>query len=196
MSWNKKILLTLIILLVLWGGGLVIFNQTVFTYLNNETIIDNKQKFGLVALTGGRNRIKKAVEILNQNQDSLLLISGVTPGITLKQIMDIDNINKYDESKIKLGYTATSTLQNAKEVYNWNLSHNFNKLYVVTSFYHIPRSRLELERKDNVVDLEFIAVDTPYILPNWWSNIKTFLFLANEYNKFLFVYVQYKILGL
>ena len=67
---------------------------------------------------------------------------------------------------------------------------------MVTSFYHIPRSRLELEHAMPDKDIVFYAAQSPYVLRQWWRSWKSFWFLMAEYAKFLAVYIQYNMLGL
>lgn len=151
---------------------------------------------GIAVLTGGRNRIAKAVELLNLGVGDKLLISGVKPGTGLGLIASREDIVLKNGQPIELGYQATDTVGNALEVKKWALKHEIEKLAVVTSFYHVPRARLELEHAMGEKEMVFYAVQSPFVLRRWWTSLKSFWFLAAQYTKFLAVYVQYKMLGL
>ena len=115
-----------------------------------------------------------------------MLISGVKPGTKVQTITSRENVELNTNKPVDLGYQATDTVGNAKEVKTWANLHGLQKIYVVTSFYHIPRSRLELS---------FIAANTPFVSQKW-KNWRSTYFMAKEYIKFLIVYFQYKMLGL
>ena len=156
----------------------------------------NNQISGIAVLTGGRNRIAKAIELLNQNKGERLLISGVKRGTSLNLITSREDVKLESVLPIDLGYKATDTVGNAKEIKEWSQKHNINHIYVVTSFYHIPRAKLEVENIIKNKKLEFISTPSDFVSNKWWKNFKSFKFLANEYTKYLIVYVQYKMLGL
>lgn len=194
---NKKTIIIGFIGLIMffvWFGGFLIFNRAVFSYVNNPNIQSSSQ--GIVALTGGRNRIKKAVELLNSGNTERLLISGVRKGTTVEDIVKREDVSLKSNSPIELGHTATDTVGNAKEVKDWVNKHNLDSIQVVTSFYHVPRSRLELEKEIPNTKIDFVSVPSEYVSSRWWSQMSSFCFISKEYTKFLIVYIQYKMLGL
>ncbi len=144
---------------------------------------------GIAVLTGGRNRIAKAVELLNRGFGERLLISGVQPGIKLEVITAREDVKLKSAQPVDLGYQARDTVGNAREVRQWVKTHGMDELYVVTSFYHIPRSRLELEYALPDTKMHFVAVESPYVARAWWKNWRSFKFMAGEYTKFLLVYI-------
>lgn len=152
---------------------------------------DKPSPIGIAVLTGGINRIEKAIQLFNEGVGERLLISGVRPGISLELITARKDVILKNPQPIDLGYEATDTVGNAKEVKAWTQKYNIKEFYVVTSFYHIPRSRLELQHEMPDAIMHFVAVDTPNVLPEWWKNWRSFKFMAAEYTKFLIVYLQY-----
>lgn len=136
------------------------------------------------------------MELLNGGYGERLLISGVQPGIGLQVITSREDIRLESSQPIDLGYRATDTVGNAREVREWAGKYGMKEFYVVTSFYHIPRSRLELEHEMPEAVMHFVAADTPNVSPEWWKNWRSFRFMAAEYTKFLLVYAQYNLLGL
>lgn len=210
---QKKLIIVMFIALVLffvWVGGFFLFCRVAFMSVRQnvektakETVAfvnyenpDSLSHTGIAVLTGGRNRIAKAVELLNEGYGERMLISGVRRGTSLGIITSREDIKLDSDNPIELGYLATDTVGNAGEISRWAKQHRFGSIYVVTSFYHIPRSRLELEHKLPDMTMYFVAADTPYIAREWWKNFHSFSFLAAEYTKFLLVYMQYKMLGL
>ena len=152
---------------------------------------DKPTPIGIAVLTGGINRIEKAIQLLNDGVGERLLISGVRPGTSLNLIASRKDVVLKNAQPIDLGYEATDTVGNAREVREWTEKYNIKEFYVVTSFYHIPRSRLELQHEMPDAVMHFVAVDTPNVLPQWWKNWRSFKFMAAEYTKFLIVYFQY-----
>ena len=150
-----------------------------------------RNKVGVVALTGGSNRIARAIELLNFGYGEKMLISGVRPGTTMNLITAREDIKHYQGQKVDLGYTAKDTVGNAQEIAEWVEKHDINEIYAVTSFYHIPRSRLELEHRMPTIKIHFVAVESDFIAPKWWTKWKSLRFLAGEYTKFLIVGIQY-----
>lgn len=185
-----------VMLAFVWLGGFMMFCRGVFSYATAKDMSAGEEKTGIVALTGGRNRIAKAVELLREGKGERLLISGVRHGVTHKDIEAREDILLDEGMLIDLGHEATDTVGNAEEVKTWADEYGYERLNVVTSFYHIPRSRLELEHLMPKKDIRFVAALSPYVKRQYWRSSASFLFLAAEYTKFLIVYVQYRLLGL
>ena len=199
---RKTVIFSFLVLIIgiICFSGFLIFNKVVFHYAEKSkdmllTNANDNDTIGIVALTGGRNRIETAVKLLNNGVGERMLISGVKPGTKVQTITSRENVELSTDKTVDLGYQATDTVGNAKEVKTWANLYGMQKIYVVTSFYHIPRSRLELERELPNKDLSFIAANTPFISQKW-KNWRSTYFMAKEYIKFLIVYVQYKMLGL
>lgn len=183
--------------MVILFAGFILFAETVFSYLD-KPVLDKSSPdtTGIAVLTGGRNRIGKGIELLLAGYGARLMISGVKPNVSLEEIAAHDGIVLTQNLAVDLGYKATDTVGNAKEIKAWVKENEFDKVYAVTSFYHIPRSRLELEHEISDMDIRFYAVQTGYVVRQWWRSLGSFKFLAAEYIKFLIVYVQYKLLRL
>ena len=193
----KYLVVFLIAIFLLFSIGFVFFNLKILSYLSNDVDVTNiKGNWGIVALTGGRNRIAKAIELYEKKDGGYMLISGVKEGTTLEMILKRDDIDVVLDKKIDLGYSAVDTVGNAKEVKDWSEKYNIDNIFVVTSFYHVPRSSLEMERYVGDDKVNYIAVPSFFIKKQWWSNLNSFCFLMKEYVKFIIVYVQYKVLGL
>ena len=100
------------------------------------------QAEGVVALTGGADRVLEAAELLARGQARRLLITGVnraTQGADLERILPMSK--GLFSCCVDLGYRARDTAGNAREMRDWAKIHNIKgPLIVVTSNYHMPRA--------------------------------------------------------
>ena len=193
MRYSMKIVsYSLIGLIVVWLLGFVWFTHTVFSYIHAPTQgVGVPSESGIAVLTGGRHRIGQGLELLEQGKGRRLLISGVQKGVRLDEIAEKEGIHLDDDMPVDLGYNATTTEENAKEIASWADKYHLKTVYAVTSFYHIPRSRSELMHYMPNKDLRFVAVNSGYVRKHWWRHWGSFKFLAAEYMKFLAVSMQY-----
>jgi uncharacterized SAM-binding protein YcdF (DUF218 family) len=104
----------------------------------------------IVVLTGARGRIPRAVQLLRQRDDGLLLISGAGKGISKKELLNQQGdsaagVTQYWE-RIEVEDLATSTIENAKETAKFLRERKIEKVILVTSDYHMPRA-LEIFRR-------------------------------------------------
>jgi uncharacterized SAM-binding protein YcdF (DUF218 family) len=142
---------------------------------------------GIVALTGGPDRITAAYKLLDDGKGARLLITGVHPDVTaasLKKIVPGD-ASKFD-CCVDLGRMAENTIGNATETADWVRTNNYRSIILVTSTYHLPRARLELHRAMPGVEISPFPVfqDTLH-LDGWWAYPGTTRLLISEYTKYL-----------
>ena len=117
---------------------------------------------GIVALTGGAERIETALRLLESGHADLLLVSGVAQKAGLPALahrVDVDPALL--APKVTLGRNATSTVGNAQETASWVAAHDIHSLIVVTAGYHMPRALLELGRALPGVTLYPVPVQPP-----------------------------------
>ncbi len=102
---------------------------------------------GIVALTGGAERVETALRLLDDGKAKMLLVSGVAPGAGLHDLARRVGLDPADLApRVTLGHSATTTLGNAQEAAEWVRDHDFHSLIVVTAAYHMPRAMLEMRR--------------------------------------------------
>ena len=102
---------------------------------------------GIVALTGGADRVETALRLLAAGRARLLLISGVARGAGLAEFARRSNVDPAPLSgRVTLGRVATTTLGNALETADWAQANGVRSLIVVTAGYHMPRAMLEMRR--------------------------------------------------
>ena len=117
---------------------------------------------GIVALTGGADRIETGLRLLAGGQADLLLVSGVAHGAALREMARRAGLDAEELApRVTLGRSATSTLGNAGETAAWAREHGIRSLIVVTAGYHMPRALLELGRALPGVALHPAPVQPP-----------------------------------
>jgi uncharacterized SAM-binding protein YcdF (DUF218 family) len=141
---------------------------------------------GIVALTGGGERLDAAASLFEQGVGRRLLISGVGLVTTKDTLKDITHGGSRFECCADIGYAAEDTHGNAVETAEWARSHGFTSLVIVTARYHMPRALRELQHAMPDVELKPYPVDQDRIdLAGWWRHGRTTLLLHNEYVKYL-----------
>lgn len=178
---------------ILWFGGFLIFSTSISNMKTDETTHTD----AVAALTGGRNRVSEAVKVFNAGLADKLIISGVGHNVTLNQLEKQNHVivTKNPED-VTLGDQATNTIENAIEVNETIRRNNFRSLRLVTSFYHMPRSRIEILAVNPDVKIIEHPVFSPNVSRKWWKNGGSFRLIASEYNKFMYVYVKYILIKL
>jgi len=141
---------------------------------------------GIVALTGGDERLTAAVNLLETHNAERLLISGVHPNTTKEEIKKLTHGGPRFDCCTDLGYEAENTRGNAIEAANWARAHHFRSLIVVTASYHMPRSMTEFKAAMPDVKLEPYPVQPEDIdLAGWWHDPRALRVLQSEYVKYL-----------
>ncbi len=130
-----KLLHVIAVILVLYVGGFVLFLATLPVTPTGPVKAD-----GIVALTGGDERLDTAVALLEQGAAKRLLISGANKEATHAELKKLSNGGKRFDCCADIGYDAEDTNGNAEEAAAWTAQHQFHSLIVVTAAYHMPRS--------------------------------------------------------
>lgn len=143
---------------------------------------------GIVALTGGADRVGTAMRLLSEGRAPVLLISGVPPrGLRGPQVEELAQLAGLDPAplagRITLGHAATTTVGNADETAEWAQRLGLRSILVVTASYHMPRALLELGRALPGVDLHPVPVLPPALRGPGTRG--TLPLLVGEYNKLL-----------
>lgn len=121
----------------------------------------------LVVLTGDRQRIPKALELLQARNSPVLIISGAAKGMKLTDLINaqrgtIENISPL-WSKIHLETNSTSTIENAIEVKKiFSKSPAIKRLVLITSDYQMERASEIFQRfiKDQESETYAVATDS------------------------------------
>jgi uncharacterized SAM-binding protein YcdF (DUF218 family) len=141
---------------------------------------------GIVALTGGDERLAAAVNLLESHEGQRLLISGVHSSTTKEELKHLAHGGARFDCCADLGYAAENTRGNAQEAARWARAHRFRSLIVVTARYHMPRSLTEFQAAMPGVALEAYPVEPQDIdLGAWWHDVRALHVLHSEYVKYL-----------
>lgn len=159
--------------LALWAAGLVWFSADALRPDGTKGSAD-----GIVVLTGDGGRIETALNLLRQGRGRLLLISGAGPHVRLAALISHDSA--VDPERITLGRAAISTFGNGQEFAAWAHRNRISSALVVTSFYHMRRALLELNRAAPDVTLLPVKVPAHPLLAK--TGVRK---LFDDYNKYL-----------
>lgn len=172
--------LTVIAALVALALGFVWFTQEVARVEPEDVRAD-----GIIALTGGANRVADAVSLLAQGRARRLLVTGVNRSTTRQDLARLlGSEGRLVDCCVDLDYDALNTVGNAVEAQRWASLHGFRSLVVVTSAYHMPRTLAELRRRMPQTTLVPYPVTSDAVpIDDWWKHPTTVRLLAAEYVK-------------
>ncbi len=144
---------------------------------------------GIVVLTGGRDRISQSLDLLEVGSAKRLLISGVHPTTSAKQIARLNSKRMWlFDCCVDLDRKAQNTIGNAEETANWVRDHKFNSLLVVTSAYHMPRALAELQvRLPEAALYPSPVYHKELDLGHWYQSSSITKLLLREYVKYILV---------
>lgn len=203
--YNKKYFIVfsgvaaLMISAVFWIFGFIYFASNIIPHFEENIETTEKPK-AIVALTGGRNRLNQAIQLLNQGKAERLFISGVGENSNLTNTLILsgplpDGISLLLEN-IEIGYEAKDTVGNAKETAKWAKSNNIKSIYLVTANYHMPRSMALFSEHAPELNITPFPISSPSVeTEGWIYHDGSKRLLINEYNKYIVVKLQ-QLLGL
>jgi uncharacterized SAM-binding protein YcdF (DUF218 family) len=140
----------------------------------------------IVVLTGGRLRLQSGMDLLRDGKGRKLFVSGVNQHVDLDELLRVSGNADWASCCTVLGHEADNTLGNARETAQWMRQQGFSSLRLVTAWYHMPRSLLELDRA--MPEVEIIAhpvFPDDVSQEHWWAARGTVLLLTSEYGKYL-----------
>ncbi len=172
-----------VLLGTIWVIGFIVFS----CYAIGIKYRPTETAEAIIALTGGNDRIKEAIRLLEENKAPRLFISGVHENVTGFHLLK--EVSKETQEKIELGYMAKTTRMNAIETAEWVQRNNIHSIILVTSFYHMPRSLLEVKRAvPNLKVSPFAVFPKSFGESTDWLHTRYAWQLFLEYHKFLVDY--------
>ena len=185
-----------LIAVMLWAVGLMAFSARIE---RSTPAAEPEPAQAIVALTGGATqRLTTAVKLLEVGKGQRLLVSGVNPDATRKDIRDVSKATRrmYD-CCVDLGFKAEDTRGNAQETAAWARTYGFDELLVVTADYHMPRAILELRGAMPEAELIPYPVKTAELdAATWWKTSVGARRMIVEYCKYLAILAREAFLGL
>jgi uncharacterized SAM-binding protein YcdF (DUF218 family) len=138
---------------------------------------------GIVAFTGGPDRVETALRLLATGRADRLLLSGIGGGAELGELAHRASVDPLPlASRVTIDRSAATTRGNATDTADWARSNGIRTLLVVTAAYHMPRALTELGRALPDVTLYPMPV-TPAERPD--RPPPPLRLIAEEYIKFL-----------
>jgi len=142
---------------------------------------------GMVALTGGAERIADAIDLLAAGRADRLLITGVNQATTGAAIARLTpQFRPLFSCCIDLGYEALDTVGNAAETRQWVRMHGMRSVIIVTSNYHMPRALVEIGKALPGVELvPYPVVSDRQRAGPLWADATMLRIVALEYLKYV-----------
>ena len=159
----------------------------------------------IVILTGGTNRIKDGLNIINHFEKSnstnfKILVSGTGKGFSknslIKQIGP--NFNpKLIECCIYLDSVSKNTFTNAIETSKWANRNDLKEFILITSNYHMPRAILEFKNvMPNHKIYTFPITPRKHNIKEWMGSYETFSLIFKEFCKYIVSNLRIKLLNI
>jgi uncharacterized SAM-binding protein YcdF (DUF218 family) len=137
----------------------------------------NTRTDAIVVLTGGAGRIQRGLDHLAPGHARRMLVSGVDPAVRLDELAQLQKAPaKLFACCVDLGKDAVDTRSNAAEAARWLRHRHYRSVRLVTTDWHMPRARFELERAVGPGIL---------VIPDAVDSAPGFVTLFAEYNKYL-----------
>lgn len=129
----------------------------------------------IVVPTGAAGRIDRGLALLAEGQAKRMLVTGVAPGVR-----KVDLVRQYGFAGtiaccVDLGREAVDTRSNADETARWMQAHRYRSVRLVTSDWHMARTRMEVGAV--LGDVAIVRDGVP--------SEQRLALLINEYNKLI-----------
>lgn len=148
---------------------------------------DPEKADAIIVLTGGQARLDAAMNLLETGKGQRLLISGVHPAASRRQLqLAMGGDSNLFACCVDIDRAALDTIGNAEESAKWVEEHAYGSVILVTNNYHMPRSLLEMGRLLHGARLEpYPVVNSKLDDGSWLTKPQALRVLFTEYNKYL-----------
>lgn len=131
----------------------------------------------IVVPTGGKGRIQRGIDMLERGRAKRMLVTGVDRTVRSSELAAaVDRPRRLFTCCVDLGREAVDTRSNGAETADWLAKRRYKSVRLVTTDWHMPRARFELERA---------LGDGVRIVPDAVPSKPGFSVLLREYNKYL-----------
>ena len=182
-------LASIIVISITWWFLYLFFIFPKYHYDLNKSSINLSS--AIVVLTGGKGRFEKGLNFLkNGKLSKKLFVSGVFSTNELRKKYALSEIEKkLFECCISFDNKATNTYQNVTEIKKWVELNGINEIYLISSYYHLPRVKILFEKKFPSLELNLLPVEaslfnTEYLFFNFFFHMKI---IFTEYIKILYI---------
>ena len=165
----------------------------------------NKESSNIVILTGGTNRIKNGLKIIEDfrkenKKNYKILVSGTGTGFTknsLKKKLGPNFNPKLIQCCIDLDSVSKNTYTNASETFKWAKKNDIKEFILITSNYHMPRAILEFKNiMPNLKIHTYTITPDKHEIKNWLNSFQTFSLVFTEYLKYILASLRIKLSSL
>lgn len=159
-------------LVLVWALGFALFAVTLPRPLDDHARTD-----AVVVLTGGAGRVSRGLELVRSGQVRRMLVSGVDRRVKPHELAAEYGVPaRLIDCCVDLGHESVDTRSNAEETAEWAKRRDIHSIRLVTTDWHMPRARYELER---ILDPGVtVVVDAIPSQPGLFALLK-------EYNKYM-----------
>ena len=174
------------------------FKENILSFSENN----NKQSPNIVILTGGTNRIKDGLKIIEDFKipkiiKYKILVSGTGIGFTknsLRKKLGPTFNNHLIQCCVELDSISKNTFTNARETFKWTKKNDINEFILITSNYHMPRAVLEFKSvMPNLKIYTYTIIPIKHDINNWLNSYRTFSLVFTEYCKYIIASIRVKI---
>lgn len=186
-GWLVGILSVAVVAGGLWVGGFVWF----LAAMPPDSPRAVSQADAIVVLTGGSRRIPVAVSLLLEGHAKALLVTGVNDIVSPSEFRaamaesDVVIDAEMMACCVALGYGAHDTIGNAEEAAGWMKEGGYHSMILVTSNYHMARSRIEFRAAMPDIEIsEYPVRPANPGLAEWWKSPQSRFLILSEYVKY------------
>ena len=184
-----------------WIFVIIISSILIYDFLSFLSISNKSNSFPqesggvIIVLTGGPNRIEEGYKLLKGDYGKKLFIAGVNPIVRESELIKIINPNNLLDRDLIFNccifYESKShnTKTNAIESFKWLNKNEHDKILLVTSSEHMPRSLYEFKKNAPEIKIEpwIIKINSNISLINFKYTKKIF----TEYAKLCLTRLEY-----
>lgn len=169
--------------------------SAVYSELPQQARLDANSKPAdvIVVLTGGKGRIRKALELYQRGFGKVLYISGTDRQVQMREILrELKWAGSIDESHIILENISTNTLENAAQVNRFVTDQGLKRILLVTSIYHVRRAHYIFRKvlpRDVQIDVSWFEHE-PFETKNWYTHWLGIWVTMGEFFKFFYAYLN------
>tara|TARA_R110002124_G_scaffold64985_2_gene177457 strand:- start:262434 stop:263042 length:609 start_codon:yes stop_codon:yes gene_type:complete len=167
-------------LVVLWALGFMAF--IAYSYFLPQPKIAEIMERPIIILTGDVGRIEAGLSLAQSINSPAIFITGVDKRLDKTTIIEKWASGATDslEDKIDIDHDALNTFGNAEQSKLWLNAHNYTQAIVVTSSYHLPRTKAVM--RDNLPKLTLTGypVSIEHLNP---TKLKFWRIMRKEFNK-------------
>ena len=163
------------VLIILYILGLSVFWRAV---PHEQSIVPSRES--VIVFTGGSKRVDAAFSLIEVGFPGPVLITGVNENVSEHHLLR--HVPPHKRQHITLDYTAKTTRGNVHATQLWLQANDISSFTLVTSFYHIPRSVMLLQRSGIPSKKIEIYPVFPQKMP-----LSSFI---REYHKYLLTYIE------